>query len=465
MVGVSLIIFGAAGDLAKRKLIPALYALFKQKKLSSCVMVGCAITNTTAQEILNEAKSFVGEVDDALWHAFSSLFYYQAGIHFTREADIAAFHRYVCEIEQQHGLGNKRLIYCAFSSDYFCELTHLIGKTKLAQRSCKVPLGWHRIVYEKPFGKDLASAREINECIAHYFDEEQIYRIDHYLTKELAGNIALLRFTNCIFEPLWDNRYIDNVQIIVDESYTVSGRGLYYDKYGALRDMVQNHIMELIALIAMEPPTKLEAEQIRSERAYALQFIHYVDGILGQYQGYRDEPGVDPDSTTETWASLMVALENPRWSGVPFYVRTGKAMQKKETVIHIVFKSVECLLVHGCPVPANYLTIRIDPDAGFTLYLNAKKPGSMQDIIPVAMDFCHSCLYAQATPRPYEILLEEVLRGTQTVVVRFDEIEQAWRIIDEIRAKNLPVYQYAQGSCGPKEFQEFSQRHGIGWRS
>lgn len=466
MSGFSVLIFGASGDLAKRKLIPALYALFKQNKFKRCLLIGCALTNTTADAILKEVKGNISDCDEEIWQEFSLLFYYKSGIDFTQKKDIEAFKYYVEELTQKHQLGDNRLLYLAVPSDYFCILTHLIGETELATRSSNMQSGWSRIVYEKPFGHDLASAHEINACIARYFDEHQIYRIDHYLTKELAGNIALLRFTNAVLEPLWDHRYISSVQIIADEETTISGRGAYYDRYGALADMVQNHIMQLLALVAMEAPEKLGAEHIRSERARVLQHVQFVDGILGQYNGYQDEVGVQQNSRTETWVSLMLRIDNPRWAGVPFYVRTGKAMRKKETVIHIVFKQVDCLLLYGCPVPSNYLTIRIDPDAGFTLHLNAKKPGSLHEIIPVAMDFCHSCLYAQATPKPYEVILEEVVRGTQSVVVRFDEIEYAWHIIDEIKAKKLPLYTYQQGTAaGPEEFDEFNKKHGIRWRS
>jgi glucose-6-phosphate 1-dehydrogenase len=320
-------------------------------------------------------------------------------------------------------------------------------------------------VYEKPFGHDLKSAQTINECIKNNINETQVYRIDHYLTKEVVSNIAMIRFTNCVLEPLWSNRYIDQVQIVLSESGGIEGRGAFYDSAGALRDVVQNHMLEMLALICMESPEKLTGDYIRAERVKVLEKVRFIDGILGQYNGYLSEKSVNASSRTDTYASLKLAVDTPRWAGVPFYLKTGKRLDKKETIIHIKFKQVDCLLMRGCPTDSNWLTIQIAPEAIFLLTLNAKVVGSSDQVAPVGMEFCHSCVYGLQTPEAYEVLLEEVMRGEQSISVRFDEIEYAWNLTDTIIAKQLPVYQYEQGSTGPQEEKDFDDKHGMRWRS
>jgi glucose-6-phosphate 1-dehydrogenase len=324
---------------------------------------------------------------------------------------------------------------------------------------------WHRIVYEKPFGKDTHSAHDINNCIATLLEEKQAYRIDHYLTKELVANIALIRFTNCVFEPLWNNRFIDNVQITLSETVGVAGRGAYYDNYGALRDVVQNHMLEVMALIGMETPEKLTGEFIRDQRAKTLEKVRFVDGVLGQYEGYKNEQDVRPNSKTETFAAVYLMIDNPRWRGVPFYLKTGKCLNKKETIIHIKFKQVDCLLTKNCPSESNYLTIRLYPDEAFFLTLNAKKVGSFQEIEPIGMKYSYQDALNANASSGYETLLEEVLRGEQSVSVRFDEIEYAWHVIDAVKKANLTVHQYARGSKGPEAVEQFAKKHGMRWLS
>jgi glucose-6-phosphate 1-dehydrogenase len=322
---------------------------------------------------------------------------------------------------------------------------------------------FQRIVYEKPFGNDLQSAHEINACIAAHFDEDQIFRIDHYLTKELVGNIALVRFTNIVFEPLWNNRYIDQVQIVFDEELCLDGRGLYYDKYGALSDVMQNHMMQLVALVAMESPEKLTGDYIRTARANVLKKVKVVDAVIGQYKSYAQEKDVAPDSKTETFAQVYLRIDNPRWAGVPFYLKTGKCLDKKETAIYIKFKQVDCLLTKACPSEPNYLTIEISPDPLFALTLNEKKVGKSDEVMPVQMEFTHNALGGQMT-EAYETLFEEILKGEQSVSVRFDEIESAWKIIDAIRALKPSLYIYEKRSKGPEEAKKlFDDKHGMRW--
>ncbi len=465
MNDVTIIVFGATGDLMRRKLLPALYRLVAHDKLKKFLIVGAAIDDVTAEDVLHRSREFIEKIDETVWKKMSDAIVYQQ-LDFGNEAGFLSFATMINSLEKKHKMSGNRLLYLAAAAEYFCQITTYLATSKLVVRRTEDQTPWQRIVYEKPFGHDLVSAREINACIQKYFDESQIYRIDHFLTKELVSNIALIRFTNCVFEPLWNNRYIDQVQIVIGEEIAIEKRGAYYDKYGALADVIQNHMLELLALIGMEAPEKLSGDYVRSRRADVLKAVQIVDGVLGQFEGYKKEKNVDPNSTTETFAALMFRVDNPRWAGVPFYVKTGKCLQKKETSIHIKFKAVDCLLTYSCPVPSNWLTIEISPEATFALTLNAKKPGYSQEVIPVAMEFCHSCLFGKITPHSYEVVLEEVVRGEQSISVRFDEIEYAWKIIDEIRTKKFPVYEYQCGTTGPEQVvTEFEQKHGMRWRS
>ncbi len=465
MTDVTIIIFGASGDLARRKLLPALYRLIAEEKLTNFAIIGAAIDSTTPPLIFEKVREFVGQVDEVIWQHMQERTSYEV-VDFTKGQDFIALTKHVTAIEKKFTLSGNRLIYIAAAANYFCPITQHIAAAGLIKRTAENELPWHRIVYEKPFGHDLSSAHEINSCIASLFDEGQIYRIDHFLTKELVSNIALIRFTNCVFEPLWNNRSIDQVQIIISEELGIENRGAYYDKYGALADVMQNHLLELLALIGMESPEKLTGNYIRSKRVEVLKKVEVVDGMLGQFEGYTQQKGVNPSSRTETFAALLLRVNNPRWAGVPFYVKTGKCLNKRETVIHIKFKQVDCLLTHSCPVPSNWLTIQVTPEATFALMLNVKKPGRSEVVVPVAMEFCHSCLFGAKIPQAYEIILEEVMRGEQSISVRFDEIEWAWRIIDKVRAEQFPLYRYPCESPGPKELeQDFEQKHGMRWRS
>lgn len=458
------VILGFSGDLAKRKLIPALYHLVKHKKITQFLLVGAAFDDTDVATIFANAKPFILNCDEAIFASMQAKAVYQR-LNFMEQKDFDALAVRVNELEKQHGLPGKRIIYCAAASQFFCPITQHVAVAQLAEKKATTDPIWHRIVYEKPFGHDSQSAQEINACIAENFNESQIYRIDHYLTKELVGNIALVRFTNLVFEPLWNNRYIDNVQIVLSEKVCVEQRGAYYDQYGAVRDMLQNHMLELVALIGMEPPENLKGEYIRRERAKVLEKIKVVDAVLGQYEGYQQEKGVAPDSTTETFAAAYLTVDNHRWAGVPFYLKTGKCLDKKETVIHIKFKQVDCLLTKNCPMDSNYLTIEVAPEASFALTLNAKKPDTEMDVVPVKMEFCHSCIFGEMTPESYEVIFQELVRGEQSIGVRFDEIESAWKVADHVRDLNAPVHTYEKGSSGPKELEDFARKHGIRWRS
>jgi glucose-6-phosphate 1-dehydrogenase len=464
MKNTTIILFGATGDLARRKLIPALYRFIARKKMENVIIVGAAFEDVTIDAWLESAREFITNFDEATWNILRNCSYYKK-IDFNKLEDFVGLRSFVEECEGKHALVGNRLFYLAVGSHFFCPITHELSAAGLLQRKSAKNELWHRIVYEKPFGHDGASARAINECISRCLDESQVYRIDHYLTKEVVSNIAMIRFTNCVLEPLWSNRYIDQVQIILSETVGIESRGLYYDAYGALRDVVQNHMLEILALICMEAPEMLTGDFIRAERVKVLERVRFVDGILGQYESYRQEKQVHPDSTTDTYASLRLAVDNPRWAGVPFYLKTGKCLDKKETVIHIKFKQVDCLLLRGCPTESNWLTIKVAPEAIFLLTLNAKSPESSDQVVPVGMEFCHSCVFGLQTPEGYEVLLTEIMKGEQSVSVRVDEIEYAWKVIDTIIAQHLPLYIYTKGSTGPQEEKQFTDKQGMRWRS
>ncbi len=460
----ALIILGVTGDLAKRKLIPALYQLFKRNRIHHSAIIGAALDDIAPATILERAREHIHNIDEQVWQHLCNRFYYQQ-LDFNRADDYDKLKGIVELVEKKYNLSGNRLVYLACAAHFFCDITTHLGKSGITQKYTIHNRLWHRIIYEKPFGRDAQSAHQINECIAAWFDESQIYRVDHYLTKELVSNISLLRFTNCVFEPLWNNRYIDHIQIILSESVGIENRGAYYDKYGALRDVVQNHMLELLAMTTMEAPLKLTGDYIRNERAKVLESVRVIDGMLGQYDTYHHEAYVTANSTTETFAALYLAVENQRWAGVPFYLKTGKYLDKYEVAIHIKFKQVDHLLTKGTPPDSNWLTIRVAPDASFILSLNAKTPGRSDQLMVVPMEFCHSCMFRESTPDAYEVLLEEVLLGEQATSVRFDEIESAWHVIDKVYAKQFPLYPYKHASTGPEELVSFCTKHGMRWRS
>ena len=461
----TIIIFGATGDLTRRKLIPALYYMIEKKVYVKPLIVGAARNDVTVAQLLERAKPFVKNHKEAIWKQLEHSFYYHQ-LDFLVEHDYETLATFVSSLEQEHAMSGNRLVYLATAAHFFCPITQYLAQSGVADRTKKDAVIWQRIAYEKPFGSDSESAREINTCVHSLFDESQIYRVDHYLTKELVSNIVLLRFTNIVFEPLWNKNYVDQVQIILSEKIGIEERGGYYDTYGALADFVQSHMLELLALVAMEEPKKLTGDYIREERARLLTKVKVIDGVRGQYEGYRREKGVASRSDTETFAALYFTVNNRRWSGVPFYTKTGKFLEKKEVVIHIIFKKAVCLLTKKCPSDANYLTIRVAPDATFTLTLNSKIPGKTNEVAPVKMEFCHSCLFSDVMPTAYETLLEEIMRGEQSTSVRFDEIESAWRVIDSIRALDLSLQSYVRGSRGPEQAMRiFCDTHNIKWQA
>jgi glucose-6-phosphate 1-dehydrogenase len=455
------IIMGATGDLAKLKLIPALYTLLKLNTISKVALIGVARSDVSIQSILAEAKQNIKNIDEAVWTKLCNSAYYQR-LDFDQTADFESLKNKILEIEQREGLSGNRLFYLATLPEHFTVASENLAKVGLVNSKDNK---WERVLYEKPFGDGLSSAQKINKSIDKVFAEKNVFRVDHYLGKELVGNIALLRFTNRILEPLWNNKHIDSVQIIRDEDFGIKNRGNYFDKYGAVKDMLQNHILQMVSLVAMESPKFLSGEYLRDQKVKVLKKTKIKDLILGQYEGYAQEKGVSTDSRTETFFAAKLEINNKRWRGVPFFVRSGKNMNKKEAVIHIRFKPVDCLLSKTCPSDSNYLTIRIEPEEGFSFELNSKSLRRGFEVETVDMEYCHHCTHGENTPEAYEVLLEQALSGEQSVFVRNDEVELAWKVVDKIDRRNLEVYKYPIGSSGPKELADWNKKNNIIWKS
>jgi glucose-6-phosphate 1-dehydrogenase len=442
----SIVVFGATGDLTRRKLIPALLRLTALK----CLHPRSAIVGASRREMSDEefredlraatldASGEAAEPDAAEWQRFAERLRYVSGS-FDDPGLYDALERRLHEIERERGLPGNRIYYLAVPPASFATILRHLGRRGLVPRS-DVEGPWARVVIEKPFGHDLRSARELNALVHTVFDERQVFRIDHYLGKESVQNILVLRLANGIFEPLWNNRYVDHVQITVAESIGIEGRAAYYEHAGVSRDILQNHLMQLLALTAMEPPARFEAESIRDEKVKALRALApltpeevAVGTVRAQYDtgaiagsavpGYRAEPGVGPASTTETYLALRLDLENWRWAGVPFYLRSGKRLPKRATEIDIVFREPPYALFRSAGIgglEANVLRLRIQPDEGVSITFGSKSPGQTLHIDPVRMDFYYLTSFGSDPPEAYERLLLDVNRGDATLFARRD---------------------------------------------
>lgn len=457
-----ILIFGITGDLSKRKLIPGLYRLLANGKIPHTRIIGAAFETQTACEILDHAKKFIPDLDPIVWQKLVAQFTY-CKVDINCEQDFNQLASLIDLEKKQYQLADQTLVYAAVFESLYVPLTKQLARVGIIKRMLSSATGWCRVVYEKPFGHNYDSVYKLNQEILTYLNEEQIYRVDHYLAKEIVGNIVFVRFTNRIFELLWNNLSIDSVQITLDESIDVENRGSYYEHYGVIKDMVQNHILQLMALIAMDTPKSLQGYDIQTAKSQVLQKIVCEDGVLGQYIGYLNERGVAAISKTPTFAALKFAINDPRWYGVPFYIRTGKLMPSKQTKVVVKFKETHCLLSKNCPPKCNILTISIYPKGGFSLEINAKKPGVNDEIMPIKMGSCYDCEFVPQAPNAYENVISEIMAGETAFAVRIDEIEQAWKISDQIDLLNLPVYNYAKNSLGPKELDDFNNKYKLIW--
>jgi glucose-6-phosphate 1-dehydrogenase len=487
----SIVIFGATGDLTHRKLIPALYNLAADGELPPAVaIIGFARRPKSDDDFRKEMEEAVRKfsrqaVRDEIWKTFSqSLFYHQS--EFGDEAGYKSLGERLEKIDNERGTRGNRLFYFAAGPDQF----ETILKNLKADGLNRAKEGsWARVIIEKPFGTDLASARELNRIVNDAFDESQTYRIDHFLGKETAQNILVLRFANAIFEPLWNTRYIDHLEITAAETLGVEARAGYYEKAGALRDMVQNHLLQLLCLVAMEAPTDLRADSIRDEKVKVVRALRriigpevaksvlraqYTEGAIGgqPVPGYRQEKGVDPKSMTETYVALRINIDNWRWADVPVYMRVGKRLPKSATEISVHFKKAPAVLFNKetVKIDQNVLVIRIQPDEGISLRMLAKIPGTSLRIEPVKMNFHYGTSFGKASPEAYERLLLDAMSGDATLFARRDEVEEAWTFIDPIEeawhAKNdaPELYFYPAGSWGPEAADDLLARDGHAWR-
>lgn len=520
---VLIVVFGASGDLAKRKLIPALYHLAADGLLSTnFTLLGYARSansdeafRTQALEGLQEhmASEHNGKtVDDDLWTNFVGSLFYQSGQYDDRQS-FETLAKRIRALQKERG-GKNLLFYLATPPEVFEPITDLLAEVGLARgkgdgkgeskgdgKEAKDNQGWTRVIIEKPFGHDLASAVALNAHLLERFDEDQIYRIDHYLGKETVQNILVFRFGNGLFEPIWNRNYINQVQITVAESIGVGSRGGYYDQSGALRDMVQNHLMQLVALTAMEPPVAFDAKAVRDQKVNVMHSIRRLDleavrnnVVRAQYTrgvangkelpGYLETEGIPAESTTPTYVAWKLEIDNWRWNGIPFYIRTGKAMPTKVTEVNIVFRKPPLLLfeklydqVH---LPSNVLTLRIQPNESISLNFDAKKPGPTVDVESVQMNFSYNASFGQEPADAYERLLLDAMLGDGTLFIRRDEIEVAWdrvtSILDgweeidaDVRSSSKKggqhIPQYAAGTWGPTEADQLMQRDNRYWRN
>lgn len=465
------VLFGGNGDLAQRKLLPALYNLvyaYPSQHDFAIVAIGrrddaLDVFHQSVYHSLVKYSRF--KIEESAWTLFQSKLHYQK-MDFNDASAYCQLNTFLTQLE-----GNQthhRIYYLAVAPEYFEPIvTHL-------NHICIKPTDRDRVVIEKPFGRSLASAIYLNQKIVDAFSEDRTYRIDHYLGKEMLQNIMVIRFANAIFEHIWNHEHIEQVQISSLETIGVETRGAYYEKAGAMRDMVQSHLLQLLALIAMERPQALNQDAIRSEKVKVIQAIrgfsheavhHQV--VRGQYRTYRNETNVNPSSTTETFVAMKLMIENQRWQGVPFYIRTGKKMHKKAIEVIIEFKQNKQGLYPNLDLLPNYLVIKVQPQEGIYFQFNAKRPGTDQTIVPVKMDFCQNCQMGINSPEAYERLLLDVMRHDSTLFTRWDEIESSWTLIDSMiqtfENDAIPLDIYEVQSMGPDSANDLLARDGRHW--
>jgi glucose-6-phosphate 1-dehydrogenase len=484
----AIVIFGANGDLTKRKLMPALFRLAYDRRLSAgFAIIGISRSPMTddrfREKMLESVKKFSEdtEVQDDLWKTFAAGLFYVAGDIADPKlyTDVAAKLK---EVEAQRQTGGNVLFYLSTQPSQYAPAALGIGAAGMGKGS-----GWRRLIVEKPFGHDLESARKLSDELHQVFVESDVYRIDHYLGKETVQNILAFRFGNGIFEPLWNLRYVNHVQITAAESIGVEGRGAYYQEAGALADMIQNHLLQVMATIAMEPSAEFNADAVRDERSKLLRSIRPMkpDEILqntvsGQYgpaniggknvPGFRQEEGVNPDSQTDTYAAATFFVDNWRWARVPFYVRTGKRLPKRVTEIAIQFNPAPLTIFNGegSDVSPDLLIVRIQPEEGISLKFLSKRPGSGMKLRPVSMDFNYGSSFGERSPSAYETLLLDAIIGDATLYTRQDMVEASWRVVEPIqnvwRETKFDFPNYAAGTWGPAASDEMLARRGHVWR-
>lgn len=483
----AMVLFGASGDLTKRKLVPALFNLAKALLLpKNFAILGVAVDPLSEDQFRSQVTSFLPSEDRGTeaWEWFQQRLYYACG-NFADPATFAALGSHLSSIDEQYKTEGNYLFYLATSPRFFGSIVEKLGDAGLSDQENG---RWRRIIIEKPFGSDYDSARALNQQIKAVLNENQIYRIDHYLGKETVQNILVFRFDNSIFEPIWNRRYIDHVQITNAETVGVEQRGGYFDTAGTLRDMVPNHVMQLLSLVAMESPVSFQADAVRNEQAKVLHAMQplasedvltssvrgqYGDGLIGdtRFPAYRAEPGVAPESRTETFVALKLNIDNWRWVGVPFYLRTGKRLAKRHTEITIQFKQTPFAIFRNAPGAkhTNQLVLQIQPVEGISLSFGAKIPGPILRVGSVDMSFEYSKYFRADAYTGYEVLLYDCMIGDATLFQRADMVEAGWNVVDPVLDvwKALPPRRfpnYMAGTWGPKEAEDLLQRDGREWR-
>lgn len=484
----AVVIFGANGDLTKRKLLPALYRLAYERRLSpGFAVVGVSRTAMSNEQFREKMRDSVQrfkentEFDEGVWSSFAESLFYMAG-DVSDPACYSNLAKCLDEVGEQRKTAGNVLFYLSTQPSQYAETAAGLGRAGLARGA-----GWRRLVVEKPFGHDLASAQKLSDDLHEHFREEDVYRIDHYLGKETVQNILAFRFGNGIFEPLWNRRYINHVQITAAESIGVEGRGAYYQEAGALRDMIQNHLLQVMATVAMEPSAAFDADSVRDERAKLLRSIRIMkpdevmaNTVAGQYgpariggqdmPGFRQETGVDPAAQTDTYAAVTFFVENWRWAGVPFYVRSGKHLPKRVSEIAIEFNSAPHLLfgANGDFTGPNVLILRIQPEEGISLKFLSKRPGAGMTLRPVSMDFNYGSSFGERSPSAYETLLLDAICGDATLYTRQDMVEASWAAVAPIQEvwgnHKFDFPNYPAGTWGPVESDEMLARQGHIWR-
>ncbi|MGH2920764.1 MAG: glucose-6-phosphate dehydrogenase [Gaiellaceae bacterium] len=477
-----LVVFGASGDLTRRKIFPALYALALRDLLpESFAVLGVARTEWPDAEFRSRMEAAVREFGrdefrEEVWEELASATFY-IGTDFADESGEDLVATRLTEIDRERGTCGNRVYYLAVPPGAMEVLVQELGERRSSG-------GWSRLIVEKPFGRDLESARRLNELVHRHYTEEEVFRIDHYLGKETVQNMLVLRFANGIFEPIWNRQFVDHVQITVAESLGIEQRAAFYEEAGAIRDIFQNHLLQLVALTGMEPPIDFDADSVRNEKVKVLRAIRTPapdEVVRGQYgrgfvegeevPGYREEEGVAPDSQTETYVAAKLHIDNWRWAGTPFYVRTGKRLARRETTIAIQFESAPHLPFEQTETEElrpNLLLIHVQPDEGVSLAVGAKVPGQGLRIRTVHMDFLYGGTFRTGLPEAYERLLLDAMRGDATLFTRADEVEEQWKLVDAIvehwKRERPDFPSYAAGAWGPEAADELIQRDGRSWR-
>jgi len=458
-----IVIFGASGDLTKRKLLPAFFHLFTAGLLPErFAIVGYARSEMSNREFAEDAREAIkrfGNVDPSgdAWEEFDKHLSYLPG-EFASNQAMVHLREHLEKVGRTHGTEGRRFFYAATPPAAYAQIVARIAEAHLQSRA--------RTGIAKPLGHDLDSAVELNRALHEVFDETQIFRIDHYLGKETVQNILAFRFANGMFEPIWNRRYVDGVQISVAEEIGIEGRGSFYEGTGAIRDMIQTHLFQTLTFLLMEPPVSFEPDRLRDEKVKVLRAAKHIDPdkvVLGQYQGYRDEPGVAAGSTVETFVAMQIEIDSWRWAGVPIFLRTGKRLERKVSEITMGFRDVpyDVFSGTGARVPGHdHLTIRVQPNEGITFALNVKEPGIGLRLTRATMDFDYQRSFTSPLLDAYELLLVEAMEGDHTLFIREEEAERAWEILTPLMASLPPVHPYAPGSWGPTEADDLIRPHG-----